>query len=64
MDIKERIDALTEAEAKAALLLILEYAARETSCDDCMLMYDDICDCETSYCPNNFLEWALKDARK
>lgn len=64
MDIKTRIDALTEAEAKAALLLILEYVARETSCDDCMLMYDDICYRETSYCLDNFLDWAIKEVRK
>lgn len=35
MDIKEQIDGLTEAEAKAALAWCLDYAAEHTNCDEC-----------------------------
>ena len=35
MDIKARIDGLTEPEAKAALEWCLDYAAEQTNCDEC-----------------------------
>ena len=41
MDIKERINALSEQEAKAALKWCLDYAAEHTYCDEC---YEPSCE--------------------
>jgi hypothetical protein len=63
MDIKTRIDELTEAEAKAALAWAIYKARIYGSCFECDLdgecRKDDSVDCEMEY-----LRQALKEARK
>ena len=61
MDIEERIDGLTEAEAKAALLFIVKQEGR--------FMHDTrwiLCKGQETIeeCENQFLDRALKEARK
>lgn len=62
MDIKERIDKLSEAEAKAALAWAIYKARIYGSCFECDLdgkcKKDDNVDCEMEY-----LRQALKEAR-
>jgi len=65
MAIKTRIDGLTEAEAKAALERMINYAGALTSCNRCFLPPD----CYGGKCKEAFLKWAigaeaLKEARK
>lgn len=55
MDIKERIDNLTEAEAKAALERMINYAGALTSCNRCILPPD----CYGGKCKEAFLKWAI-----
>lgn len=61
MDIKARIDALTEREAKAALAWFLEYATDITWCNSCP--FKSGCP-EVGMCKNHFLCEALKEAQK
>jgi len=56
MDIKQRIDALTEAEAKAALTDLLNLVGTTTMCNKCILC--NSCD-EEKTCKEMFLDWAL-----
>ena len=63
MDIKERIDELTEAEAKAALAWYAKKTAAWLSCHDC----PDKSPCRASYktdmlktCPERIFALALK----
>ena len=66
MDIKERIDALTEAEAKAALLWYAEEFPFWHSCKNCIV--ESRCRVAgkkvVEKCMKNMLELALKEARK
>jgi len=63
MDIKERIDELTEAEAKAVLAWAIHKASIYGSCFECDLdgecRKDDSVDCDME-----FLRQVLKEARK
>ena len=66
-DIKARIDALTEVEAKAALVWYVEKMALWLSCHDC----PDISSCRISFktdmpkmCIERIFDMALKEARK
>ena len=65
MDIKERIDALTEQEAKAALGWYAEKTALWLSCHDC----PDMSPCRISFktdmpkmCIDRIFDMALKEA--
>ena len=64
MDIKTRIDELSEAEAKAALEWCVTNWTRNVSCTDCRLQAV----CETlireKFCADIVLDEALKEARK
>ena len=62
MDIKERIDALTETEAKAALAWVLHKIAIYGSCSVCDKY--QTCDRVNNYCEMEFLRQALKEVRK
>ena len=65
MDIKERIDGLTEQEAKAALSRFLEYIVKNMACWNCPLNECEICDVENKgRLRKYFLDVALKEARK
>lgn len=55
MDIKKRIDALSEADAKAALERMINYAGALTSCNRCFLPPD----CYGGKCKEAFLKWAI-----
>lgn len=68
MNVKERIDALTEAEAKAALAKSIKFLSDKTDCVDCDNLYATIkngrvvrCD---GACEQYWLSKALKEARK
>lgn len=58
MDIKMRIDALSEAEAKAALAWVIRIASVCCICDKDDCRKDDSVDCEMV-----FLRQAIKEAR-
>jgi len=67
MDIKERIDALSEVEAKAALAWYAKKTAVWLSCHDC----PDVGPCRASFktdmpktCIDRLFTLALKEARK
>ena len=64
MDIKQRIDALTEQEAKAALAWCVINWTRNVSCSDCRIK--PVCDTEIRerFCADIVLDEALKEARK
>lgn len=67
MDIKTRIDALTEAEAKAALYLVIKAFAYDMPCWCCDVYQD--CPSRsvkrtTDDCMKSVLNEALKEARK
>jgi len=71
MDIKARIDALTEQDAKAALEMLIHYAGGTAKCNSCIV--SSMCKeahCEDTTCKNLFLDWvlnepnALKEARE
>ena len=64
MDIKERIDGLSEAEAKAALAWVIELFGRSFSCKRCPVL-----DCPSQIvcidmCEKFILDEALKGARE
>ena len=65
MDLKDRINALTEVEAKAALLRSLDILAQTTICDycrikSCAVMYGNLYDYDKANCMEHWLEEALK----
>ena len=67
MDIKEKIDELTEQEAKAALMWYAEKTAKWLSCRDC----PDISPCRASFktdmpkmCMDRLFALALKEAQE
>jgi hypothetical protein len=63
MDIKTRIDELSEAEAKDALSRFLEYVVENTACWKCPLNECEICDVENKgRLRKYFLDVALKEA--
>lgn len=65
MDIKERIDALSEVDAKAALSWFLEYVVKNTACWKCPLFECNICDVvNKGRLRKYFLDVAIKEARK
>ena len=76
MGIQERIDALTEAEAKAALEFFVKYTASFSWCEHCPfeiscplqqgIANDELADNEDEVeeCGLQFLTGALKEARK
>ena len=61
MDIKERIDALSEAEAKAALLYTIIELYKLCDCNKCK----NLSECKTNdkWCEFILLDRALKEAR-
>ena len=63
MDIKTRIDGLTEAESKAALKWFIEFATVFIDCDECPFE-----DCPSGAtvksCERHFFDCVLKEARK
>ena len=68
MDIKKRIDALTEAEAKAALEQCIKTMVENIHCGDCRyseILPDGTIDkCTTPWnCADMLLDDALKEAR-
>ena len=60
MDIKTRIDGLSEQEAKAALEWFFKYATDITGCNSCP--FESGCP-EVGVCKSHFLDEALKEAR-
>ena len=65
MDIKERIDALSEVEAKAALSRFLDYVVKNTSCWRCPLSECEICDVENKgRLRKHFLDVALAERQR
>lgn len=61
MDIKARIDALTEAEAKAALYYLVNFVGATAICKTCPLHQECFHDIEATSCKERFLNWAIVD---
>lgn len=61
MDIKERIDGLSEAEA----VLLYYFVGASAICKSCPLQQDCFCGIEVTSCKERFLKWAdgLRDRR-
>lgn len=60
MDINERISSLTESEAKAALVNLVNYAGAMAVCGRCILNPECNASPAEVDCKKNFLEWALE----
>lgn len=61
MDIKQRIDALTEAEAKAALYYLVNFVGATAICKTCPLHQECFHDIEAPSCKERFLNFAIVD---
>lgn len=67
MAIKERIDALTEAEAKVALYYLVNLVGATAMCKTCPLRQECIFDLDEKSCKERFLAWVtvgFGEARK
>ena len=61
-ELKERIDGLSEAEAKAALYYLANFVGATAICKTCPLHQECFRDIEaTSSCKERFLNWAIVD---
>lgn len=61
MEIKTRIDALTEAGAKAALYYLVNFVGATEICKTCPLHQECFHDIEATSCKERFLNWAIVD---
>lgn len=61
MDIKTRIDALSETEAKVALYYLANFVGATAICKTCPLHQECFHDIESMSCKERFLNWAIVD---
>ena len=61
MDIKAKIDTLTEAEAKAALYYLVNFVGATAICKTCPLHQECFHDIDATSCKERFLNWAIID---
>jgi len=61
MDIKQRIDNLTEAEAKVALYYLVNFVGATAICKTCPLHQDCFDSMTAKSCKDMFLDWCIVD---